>query len=186
VKEGRVMDPCSQLEKYAVIFGDKNRNPFVQIRLGGYILSHVIPRVIHGFVNGLADMVHSKRKCIFPDCDQESDWFKSERVFYKNYFGEGIVLLAIKCVLLAAYCDCIKAGHDLPGIDSAMQPLGVCDEKVIETLEKLDKVQCGLLFQSACEVSLSNALVELFLRREIAQLYIENEGEIMNEFAISC
>jgi hypothetical protein len=180
------MTSFSQLDKYAAIFGEKNRNPFIQIRLGGYILSHVIPRVIHEFVNSLADMVHHKRKYIFPDCNQESDWFKSERVFYQHYFGEGIVLLAIKCVLLAAYCECIEAGHNLPGIDSAMQPLGVCDEKIIETLEKLDKVQCGLLFQSDCEVSLNNSTIELFLRREIAQLYIENEGEIMNEFAISC
>jgi hypothetical protein len=173
-----MMTLYSQLGEYAVIFGEKNRNPFIQIQLGEHILSHIIPRVIHGFVN--------ERRCIFPDCDQESDWFKSERFFYKNYFGEGIMLLAIKCVLLAAYCNCIETGHDLPGIDNAMQPLGVCDEKVIETLEKLDTAQCKLLLQSACQVSLSNSAVELFLRREIAQLYIENEGEIMREFTISC
>jgi hypothetical protein len=176
----------SQLEKYATIFGEKNRNPLIQIQLGGHILSNIIPRVIHGFVNGLAEMVHHKRKCIFPDCDQESDWFKSERVFYKSYFGEGVSLLAIKCVLLAAYCDCIKAGHNLPGIDDAMHSLGVCDEKIIASLGKLDADQCKFLFQSACQVSLNNSIIELFLRREIVQLYIENEGEIMREFTTSC
>jgi len=180
------MTSRGHLERYATFFGLKNTNPFVQIELGGYILSSIIPRVVHGFVNGLADMIHNKRKYTFPECDQESDWFKSERIFYKNYFGGRITMLTIKCVLLAAYCNCIEAGHNLPGIDGAVHPLGVHDEKIIETLEKLNAVQCELLFRSACEVSLSNSTVELFLRREIAQLYLENEGEIMLEFKISC
>jgi hypothetical protein len=176
----------SQLGKYAVIFAEKNRNPFIQIELGGHILSVIIPVVNHGFVNGLADMVHHKRVERFPHCGQESDWFKAERIYYKIFFGEGIKMLAIKCVLLAAYSDCIHKGYDLPGIDGAMQDMGVCDEKVIAALNKLDSAQNGVLFQSACQVSLDIAMVELFLRREIAQLYLENETEIMREFEIAC
>jgi len=184
-KETALINLFSYLEKYAAIFAEKNRNPFIQIELGGHILKS-IPLVNQGFINGLAEMVHNRRKHLFPSCDQHSDWFKAEGIFYSVFLGENAKMLAIKCVLLAAYCDCIEKKYDLPDIDGAMQALGVHDEKIIEALEGLNADQSRLLFQSACMATLDIAMVELFLRREITQFYLEQEGEIMQQFKIAC
>ena len=179
-------DMIDHLAKYAAFLKTKNTNPFEQATLTGRILTFILPRVLQAFVNSLADMIHQTRRNRFPDCDQQSDWFRSEWVFYTTFGFEGVILLAIKCVLLVAYCDCVKTGLNFPGIDGAMQDAGVNDQKVIAALEDLSEAQCDLLFASACKVELHSSTVELFLRREIAQTYFENEAEILRQFEISC
>ena len=87
---------------------------------------------------------------------------------------------------MAGYWSCIERGDALPGIDCAMHDLGVNDAIVIESLKGLDQSQCNPLFKSACTSELSISMIELFLRREITQLFLENEPEIMSQFKLSC
>jgi hypothetical protein len=169
------------LIRYALIFGQKNVNPFVQIELGGHIISCCIPKTNHSFINGLADMIYHKRKHILPHLNEESDWFLSERLFYNRFAGDGVKLLCIKCVIRAAYCDCLCAGFDLPSIcETCLTPTGIPDETFLNLLDNLSDHQLQLLFQKACSVSLSWEQIKRFLRKEITQLYLENEAEILN------